>query len=168
MFYSLFFNFSFNVRINRNYTNIENEKKRRCVEIINVFIDENNNFFNNNFNLLYNLNFFNSNFDLFYKIMLTRDRVLQNITFTTNNCFSSSKLNNKHRVTKTKNNSLNKFFDTSILVSCFEINISKLKFTKFTKLKKRDKFENSKIKVFTRVRSRVNRYVFLSFLFFVI
>ena len=84
--------------------------------------------------------------------MFTQNRVLQNRTFTINNRLLLSKLNNKHRVTKTKNNFLNKFFDTSILILCFETNISKLKLIKFTKLKKRDKFSDSKIKTFTRVR----------------
>ena len=125
MLYFSFFYFSFSVRTNQIYANIENKKKRRRIEIKHAFdiiTDKNINFFSSNFDLFHNFNFFNNNFDLFHEIMFTQNRVLQNITFIFNNNFAS-KLNFKHRVTKTKNRFSNIHNNTLVSIFYADVNV---------------------------------------------
>ena len=124
MFYFSFFYFLFNVRTNQSYANIENKKKRRWIEIkhaFNIIIDKNINSFNSNLDSLHNFNFFSNNFDLLHEVMFTRNRILQNVTFTFNNNLAS-KLNFKHRVTETKNRFLN--IHNNTLISVFYANVN--------------------------------------------
>ena len=116
MFYFLNFDSLLNVRTTRNYANVENEKKRRRIEIKLAFIimiDKNINILNNNFGSLHDFNFSSSNSDLFHEFLFTKDHYLQNVTFIVNDR-SSSKTNFKYRFVEITNTFSTKTSNISI------------------------------------------------------
>ena len=150
--YVVFFLFEYSnfVRTNDNYIIFQNETKRRRIEIKNAF-----NIFNNN-----NTNFFNNNSNSFHDFIIIYNRTLQNVIFIVNNRFSSKK-NCRHRFVEFKNKRFLLSLNIWFYVMYIDVNTIETKLKKFIK---RDKFLNSKIKVFTRFFF-VNRVLNVMFFF---
>ena len=169
-FFSLL-NFSFSVRTNRNYINIENKTKRRRIQLIHAFsIWLNENIINNNLDSFYDNNSFNNSFDSFYIFTFhVHLCLLQNVTFNSNNGVISKKnlsYGVVDRMNKLKPKSLNMLFFFEY-ANAYTLTIKFTKFTKFTKLikfTKRGKLFRSKSKNFFRRfnRARVDFYVLSS------